>query len=119
MPWKEAIGERIDVLAWRAVEHGRARGGGRRKEEWRERDEDAARRGRSEQLVRKIKEREGLVRSPATGWMRTRTRTRGLQERGMETLGEKRREREREGNEDGGGQREDKGGEGGAGEVKE
>lgn len=35
MPWKEAIGERIDVLAWRAVEHGRARGGGRRKEEWR------------------------------------------------------------------------------------
>lgn len=21
MPWKEAIGERIDVLAWRAVEH--------------------------------------------------------------------------------------------------
>lgn len=69
MPWKRDGGERIDVLAWRAVEHegwgGEGRKGGR--------EGDAERGRRSEQLVRKIKEKEGLVRSPATGWMRTRT----------------------------------------------
>lgn len=69
MPWKRDGGERIDVLAWRAVEHGETRGG----EEKEGREGGAARGRRSEQLVRKIKEKEGLVRSPATGWMRTRT----------------------------------------------
>lgn len=76
-----------------SVARGRTRGVGRRRKEGREGDAERGR--RSEQLVRKIKEKEGLVRSPATGWMRTRTWTRGLQERGMETLGEKRRETRR------------------------